>query len=111
MESYAKKQGLWHDPSAAPRFSEHIELDLSTIVPSIAGPKRPQDRIALSDSKAALAKSLPGYLSVKTIANPIEIKVGGTATKITNGDVVIASICSEKRGAAAGSCHRPCFLA
>jgi aconitate hydratase len=57
VESYAKKQGLWHDPSATPRFSEHIELDLSTIVPSIAGPKRPQDRIALSDSKAALAKS------------------------------------------------------
>jgi aconitate hydratase len=94
VESYAKKQGLWHDPSAAPRFSEHIELDLSTIVPSIAGPKRPQDRIALSDSKAALAKSLPGYLSDKASTNPIEIKVGGTATKITNGDVVIASITS-----------------
>ena len=94
VESYAKKQGLWHDPSAAPRFSEHIELDLSTIVPSIAGPKRPQDRIALSDSKAALAKSLPGYLSDKTNANPIAIKVGATDTTITNGDVVIASITS-----------------
>jgi aconitate hydratase len=94
VESYAKKQGLWHDPSAAPRFSEHIELDLSTIVPSIAGPKRPQDRIALSDSKAALAKSLPGYLSDKTSANPIAIKVGATDTTITNGDVVIASITS-----------------
>ena len=94
VESYAKKQGLWHDPSAAPRFSEHIELDLSTIVPSIAGPKRPQDRIALSDSKAALAKSLPGYLSDKTSSNPIAIKVGATDTTITNGDVVIASITS-----------------
>ena len=94
VESYAKKQGLWHDPSAAPRFSEHIELDLSTIVPSIAGPKRPQDRIALSGSKAALAKSLPGYLSDKTNANPIAIKVGATDTTITNGDVVIASITS-----------------
>jgi aconitate hydratase len=94
VESYAKKQGLWHDPSAAPRFSEHIELDLSTIVPSIAGPKRPQDRIALSDSKAALAKSLPGYLSDKTNANPVSIKVGGTDTTVTNGDVVIASITS-----------------
>jgi aconitate hydratase len=94
VESYAKKQGLWHDPSATPRFSEHIELDLSTIVPSIAGPKRPQDRIALSDSKAALAKSLPGYLSDKTAANPIAIKVGATDTTITNGDVVIASITS-----------------
>jgi aconitate hydratase len=94
VESYAKKQGLWHDPSATPRFSEHIELDLSTIVPSIAGPKRPQDRIALSDSKAALAKSLPGYLSDKTAAKPIAIKVGATDTTITNGDVVIASITS-----------------
>ena len=94
VESYAKKQGLWHDPSAAPRFSEHIELDLSTIVPSIAGPKRPQDRIALSGSKAALAKSLPGYLSDKTSVNPIAIKVGATDTTITNGDVVIASITS-----------------
>jgi len=94
VESYAKKQGLWHDASAAPRFSEHIELDLSTIVPSIAGPKRPQDRIALSDSKAALAKSLPGYLSDKTSANPIAIKVGATDTTIKNGDVVIASITS-----------------
>jgi len=94
VESYAKKQGLWHDPAAAPRFSEHIELDLSTIVPSIAGPKRPQDRIALSDSKAALAKSLPGYLSDKSSASPIEIKVGATDTTIKNGDVVIASITS-----------------
>jgi len=94
VESYAKKQGLWHDPSAAPRFSEHIELDLSTVVPSIAGPKRPQDRIALSGSKAALAKSLPGYLSDKTSANPIAVKVGATDTTITNGDVVIASITS-----------------
>ncbi len=94
VESYAKKQGLWHDPAIEPRFSEHIELDLSTVVPSIAGPKRPQDRISLSDSKAALAKSLPGYLTDKTSANPIAIKVGATATTIKNGDVVIASITS-----------------
>jgi aconitate hydratase len=94
VESYAKKQGLWHDAAAAPRFSEHLELDLSTIVPSIAGPKRPQDRIALSDSKAALAKSLPGYISDKSSANPIDIKVGATDTTIRNGDVVIASITS-----------------
>jgi aconitate hydratase len=53
VEQYAKKQGLWHDPSLTPRFSENIELDLSTVVPSIAGPKRPQDRISLSDSKSS----------------------------------------------------------
>ncbi|MEV7969869.1 aconitate hydratase [Sphaerisporangium sp. NPDC088356] len=51
VESYAKEQGLWHDPSIEPVFSEYIELDLSTVVPSIAGPKRPQDRIALSSAK------------------------------------------------------------
>ncbi|WP_424530512.1 aconitate hydratase [Sphaerisporangium viridialbum] len=51
VESYAKEQGLWHDPSREPVFSEYIELDLSTVVPSIAGPKRPQDRIALSSAK------------------------------------------------------------
>jgi aconitate hydratase len=51
VEAYAREQGLWHDPSREPAFSEYIELDLSTVVPSIAGPKRPQDRIALSSAK------------------------------------------------------------
>ncbi|RCG30536.1 aconitate hydratase [Sphaerisporangium album] len=51
VEAYAKTQGLWHDPSREPDFSEYIELDLSTVVPSIAGPKRPQDRIALDTAK------------------------------------------------------------
>ena len=54
VEAYAKEQGLWHDPSVEPRFSERLELDLSTVVPSIAGPKRPQDRIALTDAKDGL---------------------------------------------------------
>ncbi|NIS35756.1 MAG: hypothetical protein GWN79_24050, partial [Actinobacteria bacterium] len=47
----AKEQGLWHDPATEPSYSEHLELDLSTVVPSIAGPKRPQDRVALTDAK------------------------------------------------------------
>ena len=94
VEKYAKVQGLWHDPSLSPRFSEHIELDLSTVVPSIAGPKRPQDRISLTNSKAALAKALPTYLSEKTSKTPIDISVGSKATTIKNGDVVIASITS-----------------
>ncbi|XOT95864.1 aconitase family protein, partial [Alcaligenes pakistanensis] len=51
VRAYAKAQGLWHDPQHEPRYSERLELDLSTVVPSIAGPKRPQDRIALSSSK------------------------------------------------------------
>ena len=51
VEAYAKEQGLWHDPAANPTYSESLELDLSTVVPSLAGPKRPQDRIPLSESK------------------------------------------------------------
>jgi aconitate hydratase len=94
VEAYAKVQGLWHDPSASPRFSEHIELDLSTIVPSIAGPKRPQDRISLSQSKAAFEKVLPTYFSEKTGKSAFPVKVGEKATTIKNGDVVIASITS-----------------
>jgi aconitate hydratase len=94
VEAYAKVQGLWHDPSASPRFSEHIELDLSTIVPSIAGPKRPQDRISLSDSKSAFEKVLPTYFTDKTGKSAYPIKVGEKATTIKNGDVVIASITS-----------------
>ncbi|SET98175.1 aconitate hydratase AcnA [Nonomuraea wenchangensis] len=64
VESYAKAQGLWLDPSAPePAFSEYIELDLGTVVPSIAGPKRPQDRIALSDAKDAWRRDVDNYVS------------------------------------------------
>ena len=94
VKEYAKKQGLWHDPSHSPRFSEQIELDLGTVVPSIAGPKRPQDRISLTHSKSALATSLPTYFSEKTNRSPVDIKVNQKATTVKNGDVVIASITS-----------------
>ncbi|MGY1784810.1 aconitate hydratase [Geodermatophilus sp. SYSU D00698] len=63
VEAYAKEQGLWHDPSREPAFSEYLELDLSTVVPSIAGPKRPQDRVALSDAKASFRAALPDYVA------------------------------------------------
>ncbi len=63
VEAYAKEQGMWLDPAAEPRFSEKLELDLTTVVPSIAGPKRPQDRIALSDAKSAFRKVLPTYVA------------------------------------------------
>jgi aconitate hydratase len=63
VEAYAKEQGLWHDEhSEEPTFSETLELDLSTVVPSIAGPKRPQDRVALTESKAAFRRALEGVL-------------------------------------------------
>ncbi|WP_028850689.1 aconitate hydratase [Thermocrispum municipale] len=63
VEAYAKEQGLWHDPSREPEFSEYIELDLSTVVPSIAGPKRPQDRIVLSEAKSAFRSALRDYVT------------------------------------------------
>ncbi|WP_447002915.1 aconitate hydratase [Saccharothrix isguenensis] len=63
VEAYAKEQGLWHDPSVEPVYSETLELDLSTVVPSIAGPKRPQDRIDLTDAKQAFRQALGAYVS------------------------------------------------
>ncbi|WP_237047948.1 aconitate hydratase [Lentzea guizhouensis] len=63
VEAYAKEQGLWHDPSAEPVFSETLELDLATVVPSIAGPKRPQDRIELTNAKEAFRQALGAYVA------------------------------------------------
>jgi aconitate hydratase len=61
VEAYAKEQGLWHDPSVEPEFTETLELDLGTIVPSIAGPKRPQDRVPLAIAKASFRIALLDY--------------------------------------------------
>jgi aconitate hydratase A / 2-methylisocitrate dehydratase len=63
VEAYAKEQGLWHDPDFEAVYSETLELDLATIVPSIAGPKRPQDRIELVNGKAAFRQSLKAYVT------------------------------------------------
>jgi aconitate hydratase len=63
VEAYAKEQGLWHDEqSEEPTFTDRLELDLSTVVPSIAGPRRPQDRVSLTESKPAFRMALEGYL-------------------------------------------------
>src|SRR5690606_20574525 len=62
VEAYAKEQGLWHDPQRQPQYSEYLELDLSTVVPSIAGPKRPQDRISLNEAKSAFRRDLADYV-------------------------------------------------
>ncbi len=61
VEAYSKLQKLWHDPEHEPTFSEYLELDLSTVVPSIAGPKRPQDRVELTNAKAQFEKDLGDY--------------------------------------------------
>ncbi len=63
VEAYAKEQGLWLDPAAEPDFSEKLELDLSTVVPSIAGPKRPQDRIVLANAAEQFAVDVRNYVS------------------------------------------------
>ena len=94
VEEYAKRVGLWHDPAHTPRFSENLELELSTIVPSIAGPKRPQDRISLSEAKSSYEKVSPTYFSDKTSKSSIPVSVNGHATSVQNGAVVIASITS-----------------
>jgi aconitate hydratase len=71
VEAYAKEQGLWHDPAAHARYSEELELDLSTVVPSLAGPKRPQDRVALADAKVAFRESLGTYVKLDKLDDDI----------------------------------------
>jgi len=90
VEAYAKEQGLWHNPNIEPVFSEYLELDLSTVVPSIAGPKRPQDRIELDKAKAAFAKDVTSYSPGKA-AN---VTVDGEKFTVDNGHVAIAAITS-----------------
>ncbi|CAM03082.1 aconitate hydratase [Saccharopolyspora erythraea NRRL 2338] len=77
VEAYAKEQGLWHDPSVEPDYSEYLELDLSTVVPSIAGPKRPQDRIEVSAAKPSFRKSLTDYVQVTGTADDAALDEAG----------------------------------
>jgi aconitate hydratase len=96
VEAYAKEQGMWHDTSSGsyvkPRFSEVLELDLSTVVPSIAGPKRPQDRIALTDAKKAFRKVVPTYVAHEegdpgaAQSFPASDPTGGTGNDLNGGD-------------------------
>ena len=93
VEAYTKAQGMWHDPAREPVYSEYLELDLSTVVPSIAGPKRPQDRIVLSRAKESFQEVLPAYASQPSKPTPVTL-ADGTATELDNGHVAIASITS-----------------
>ena len=99
VEAYAKAQGLWLDTTSAdyvePTYSEYLELDLSTVVASIAGPKRPQDRVLLDNAKAAFEAALPTYTGGKAAHQPVKVTLeSGTETQLDNGHVVIASITS-----------------
>ena len=90
VETYCKEQGLWHNPEHEAEYSEYLELDLATVVPSIAGPKRPQDRIQLSNAKSAYQSDIKTYTNQP--AKPS--KVSNHSFEIDNGHVAIASITS-----------------
>ncbi|GAA3903108.1 aconitate hydratase AcnA [Microbacterium invictum] len=74
VEAYAKEQSLWHDPAIEPSFSEYLELDLGTVVPSIAGPKRPQDRILLSEAKTQFEQDILNYASASTSTDIVDLE-------------------------------------
>ncbi|WP_144792662.1 aconitate hydratase AcnA [Kocuria palustris] len=94
VEAYAKEQGLWHDPQEETAFSEYLELDLSTVVPSISGPKRPQDRIALDQAKQVFDRDVKNYVSDKTPESAGVSMPDGREFELENGAVSIASITS-----------------
>jgi aconitate hydratase len=91
VEAYAREQGLWHDEhSEEPTFTDTLELDLGDVVPSVAGPKRPQDRVSLTESKPAFRMALEGYLPEE---DPEDEAVAGSfpasdpvSTHVPNGD-------------------------
>ncbi|RYB91837.1 aconitate hydratase AcnA [Nocardioides oleivorans] len=92
VEAYAKEQGLWHDPSAEPRYSEQLELDVSTVVPSLAGPKRPQDRVEVSKAQEGFQKALDDYTEDKGAT--ASVTLDGQTFEIGHGAVTIAAITS-----------------
>lgn len=92
VRAYAQEQGMWHDPLSEPKYSEYLELDLGSIVPSISGPKRPQDRVELSKAADEFSKALPAYTS--SVESQTEVTSGEKTFALSHGDVVIASITS-----------------
>ncbi|RKQ94389.1 aconitate hydratase [Mycolicibacterium mucogenicum 261Sha1.1M5] len=92
VKAYSQAQGLWHDPANEPEFSEYLELDLSTVVSSIAGPKRPQDRIELTSAKTQFETDLKNYTEA---SNPAKVKDDkGREFELDHGAVTLASITS-----------------
>ncbi|HCS55468.1 MAG TPA: aconitate hydratase, partial [Planctomycetaceae bacterium] len=95
VEKYYKAQGMFHDASTPdPTFTSVLELDLSTVEPSLAGPKRPQDRILLNDMKPVWEKALKETFKRTEDSPEVEVQLNGQNPKITDGAVVIAAITS-----------------
>ncbi len=95
VEAYCKAQGLWRDAATPdPVFTDTMELDLSTVQPSLAGPKRPQDRVLLKDASTAFRAELTKGLGVPANDVNTRVKPEGKNYEITHGDVVIAAITS-----------------
>jgi aconitate hydratase len=116
VEAYAKEQGLWHDPAREPRFSETLELDLSTVVPSIAGPKRPQDRVLLSEAKPAFRRALTDYVggAGPATSDPAVIRHGAVAiasitscTNTSNPSVMVGAGLLARNAVARGLTSKP----
>ncbi|ERS33414.1 aconitate hydratase 1 [Propionibacterium sp. KPL1844] len=93
IEAYTKAQGMWHDPSHEARYSEYLELDLSTVTPAIAGPKRPQDRIELTEAKESFEGLVPSYTSNPGVKVPVTL-ADGRSFELANGAVTVAAITS-----------------
>src|SRR5205814_3211245 len=98
VETYAKEQGLWHDPDSVPQYDETIELDLATIEPSLAGPSRPQDRVSLSHAKAGFGQALAGVRRQEGARLQLQkarvALADGRSFDLADGAVVIAAITS-----------------
>jgi aconitate hydratase len=92
VEAYCKAQGLWRETGMVPVYTDVLELDLATVEPSMAGPKRPQDRVSLAGAKGEFAKALPDIVKGADLKKRVE--VAGADYDLGNGDVVIAAITS-----------------
>ncbi|MEU8256392.1 aconitate hydratase [Micromonospora inaquosa] len=84
VEAYAKEQGLWHDPDAEPEYSERLELDLGSIEPSLAGPKRPQDRVPLGAAKTLFRSALTDYVADDSVGER-DLKPGVPREELPRG--------------------------
>ena len=95
VETYAKEQGMFRtDASPDPMFSDTLELDLASVVPSIAGPRRPQDRIALTESKKAFKEALPSLIKSGSPDKNVAVQMNGDKFQLGHGSVVISAITS-----------------